>query len=114
MQNQIAVRVGHGRENVEEQPETRLDARGVRVTPHVYWHAVDDLQHQIGLITCRDTGVEQARNIWVRQSREQVTFAREALHTTTLKQSKIQKLDGYGCLVAAIAAFRPPDRPHPA
>jgi hypothetical protein len=70
--------------------------------------AVHQLQHQVGLAAGGDAGVEQPRDVRVRQPRQDAAFALEALAGLGAVKPPVHQLDGGLAFVAAVAAPRQP------
>ena len=74
------MRMHHGGEHVEEQPHAGREAEGMLLAVALDRQAVDVLEHEVGLRPVgRDAGVEQVRDVRVREPREKVAVARKAL-----------------------------------
>ena len=76
---EIGVRVRDGRQHVEEQPHARLDVEAAVVAVAIDVLALDVLEHEIRLPAGGDAGVDQPRDVRVREAREDAAFAPEAL-----------------------------------
>jgi len=77
--------------------------------------AVDVLQHQVGLRAVgHDAGVQQPRDVRVRQAREDAALALEARRVAVAEQARAQELDRDLALVAAVRAPRQPHGAHAA
>ena len=74
----LRVRVRHGGEHVEEEPQAGRDVEGSVVAPAVDRLALDVLEHQVGLAGLGDAGIDQLGDVGVLQTREDRALAAEA------------------------------------
>jgi hypothetical protein len=109
MDDQVGVRVSDGLEHVEEQAQPRLDAQRARVAILVDGLAVDVLENEIGLPGLRDARVDQMRDAWVSEPREERAFAPEPLFAGAIDQRDVQELDRGLTFEAAVTAVGEPD-----
>jgi hypothetical protein len=72
------------------------------------------LEHQVRLAAGREPGVEQARDVRVREPREDAALALEAARAVAAHQCEIEQLDRRLPFVAAVAAAGEPDAAHAA
>ena len=72
------------------------------------------LQHEERLAARRDAGIDEMRDVRMREPREDAAFAPEARFTRAADERRVQELHGGAALEAAVAAFREPDRAHAA
>ncbi len=75
--DQVGVGVRDRRLDVQEQADARLDAEPLVVAVAIDVLAVDVLQHQVGLPGSRDAGVDQPRDVRVRELGQHRPFAAE-------------------------------------
>ena len=68
--DQVGVGVRDRRQDVEEQADARLDAEPLVVAVAIDVLAVDVLEHQVGLTGARHAGVDQPRDVRVREPGE--------------------------------------------
>ena len=114
MHDQVGMRVGHGRQHVEEQANALLDAQARFVAVGVEVPALDELEHQVGLARVGHAGVDQPGDVRMGEPREDGAFAPEALFTAAADQRGVQQLDRDLALEAAVAARGQPHAAHAA
>ena len=110
--DEVRVRVRDRRQDVQKQADTRGDAELSAVAVAVDLLAVDVLQHQKGLADRREAGVDEMRDVRVRQPREDVALSRETLFAGVADQRGVQQLHGDPALESAVAAFGQPHASH--
>jgi hypothetical protein len=110
--DQVGVRVRHRREDVEEQPDARIDPQRVLVAMLVEVPAVNVLQHQIRLAGTRDAGVDETRDVRMSEARENGAFALEAFSTSAPDELGVEQLHRGLTLESAVAARREPYAAH--
>ena len=89
MQDQVAVRVRHRREHVEEEPHPGVDAELPVAAPAIDGRALDVLENQIGLAAVRDAGIEQPGDVRMREAGEEAAFAPEAFGADAARQAQV-------------------------
>ena len=67
-----------------------------------------------GWLPAAHAGIQQARDVRMRQARQHVAFAREALDAAVPEQRQVQELDRDARLIPTVAALGAPDRAHAA
>jgi hypothetical protein len=117
MHHQLRVGGGDGLHHVDEQPQAGFHVQLALIAPAIDGLAAHQLQHQVGLATftvAGHPGVEQARDVWVFQPRQDAALALEALARLGAVQAPVHQLDGGLAVVAAVAAARQPHAGHAA
>ena len=115
MQDQLAVRVRHGGEHVEEQPHARVGRRAPRVAPAVDRLALDVLEHEVRLAAGVHAGVDQPRDVRMRRGAPSALPSRRKRSMPPRpEQRQVEQLDRDARLVAPVAAVREPHRAHAA
>ncbi len=104
----------HGLGDLQEQLEASDRIEPSIVSEAVDACALDVLEHEVRLAGRRDAGVEQARDVRVRQSGEQRPLAPEALVAAFPEQRQVQQLHGDGAFEPSVAPPGAPDRAHAA
>ena len=74
----------------------------------------DVFEREVGLPVGCDAGVDQARDVRVRQPGEDAAFALEACAAGEADEGQVEQLDGDAAAVAAVAAAGAPDAAHAA
>ena len=87
-----------------------VDAEPLLVAVAVDVAAVDVLEHQVRLSGAGDAGVDQPRDVRMREPREDRAFALEALLAGAADQRRVQQLERGAALEAAVAARAPATR----
>ena len=101
-------------QHVVEQRETLAHAEALLLAMEVDGFALHQLEHEIGLPAGRHAGVEQARDVRVRQARQDLAFALEALGRGAPEQRQVQQFHRDFAAVAPVVAPRPPHGAAPA
>ena len=117
VQDQPVVRVRHRVQHVQHQVQPRGQRQVVRGAELVDGQARHVFQHQVGLAGPgggQVAGVEQPRDVRVRQPRHDAALAREALGAGGREQPGVEELDRHLGLEAAVGALRQPDAAHAA
>ena len=114
MDDEIAVSVRHGGQNVEEQPDALLDAETAlsavlidALAPHVF-------QNEVRLAICLDTGIQQPRDVRMLQASEHASLTRKPLLRGMADQSRVQQFHCHLAFESTIAAMGEPDGAHAA
>ena len=111
--DQRCVRVRHGIEHVEEEPQPRVHVEPVLIAVPIDRLAVDVLEHEIRLAGRRHARIEQLRDVRMREPRQDAAFALESILAAS-REREVQELDRHPPIESAIGALREPDRAHPA
>jgi hypothetical protein len=112
--DQVGVRVRDRREHVEKEPQPVVDPQRALVAILVDGDAVDVLEDQVGLSRGGHARVDQVRDVRVRDAREDVPLAAEALLGGAPEPRDVEQLDGGAPFEAAVAALRQPHAAGPA
>ena len=112
---EIGVRVRHRVSDLQEQLEARApypvaarrQYRSMRV-------AFDVFEDQVRLRRGRDSGIEQSRDVRMREPREHRALALEPFVALTADERQVEELDGDETLEAAVASPGAPHGPHAA
>ena len=112
MHQQVAVGVGHGVGQLQEEVQALSQRQGLyRFIDRLALHV---LQHEVGQALFAGTGVQQARDVRVAQARQRLALLGKALQHGGAVHAAFQQLDGGATLVAAVAAARLEDLTHAA
>jgi hypothetical protein len=114
MDNQVGMGVGHSAEHINEQTDARFYAEPVVVAVFINALSLDMLENEIWFAFRSDTGIDQFRDMWMPELTKYSAFADKALQAAACRNRKMQKLDCYPPLEAAVTALRQPYAPHPA
>ncbi len=115
VQHQAVVRLRHRGQDVQHQRQPLRGGQREALAVLVDGLAVDVLQHQVRLgAVGHDAGIEQARDVRVRQARQDAALALEARRVAVAEQARAQELDRHLALVAAVVAARQPHGAHAA
>ena len=112
MHQQLAVGVGDGVGQLQEQRQPRFQRLGGAGL--VDGDAVDILQHEVGQPAVADAGVQQRGDVRVRQARQGLAFLGEAVQHGLRVHAAAQQLDGGAAVVAAVGAAGLEDLAHAA
>src|SRR5215510_4545676 len=111
MNDQIRVRVGNCIKHVEKKTDPSSYFQHAAVTVPVNRFAFNMLKYQIGISVLREPGIQQLRNVRMREPPENCSLALKSLFTLAADQSNIQDLACYAALKASVTAFCEPDNP---
>ena len=112
MHQQVAVGVGHGVGQLQEEMQALSQRQGLyRFIDRLALHV---LQHEVGQALFAGTGVQQARDVRVAQARQRLALLGKALQHGGAVHAAFQELDSGATLVAAVAAARLEDLTHAA
>jgi hypothetical protein len=114
VEDEVAVGVRDRVEHVENEADAGADVEPALVAPAVDRHAVDMLEDEIRLAAFGDAGVEEARDVRMRESRERLALAREPRRAAAAEQREVEQLERDARVVAAVAAASEPDAAHAA
>ena len=114
MHDQVGVRVGDGLEHIEEQAHAGLEPERVMIAVGVDVLALDVLQHQVGLLHRRHTGVDEVRDMRMSEPGQDAALAREPRFRVAAHQTQVQQLDRDLPVEPAIAPLSQPDGSHAA
>ena len=115
MHDQMLVRVVHGREHLEEQPQAREHIElGARRSNQRERHAIDVLEHDEGLTRRQHARVVQARHVGVAERRQRIALARESRQVALALQDEHGHLERHLALHHAVGALRQPHHRHAA
>ena len=112
--DEIRVCTGDGIEHIEHETHAIIGRDSPAVTVFVDTDAFHVLEHEIGLTDLADSGVEQARDVGMRELGEDVALAAESVFRTAADQCKIEQLDCHLPLESTIGPVCEPDLPHAA
>jgi hypothetical protein len=112
--DQVGVRVGDCLQDIEKETQARFDAERVLNAIPIDGLTIDVLENEKGLPDWRHTGVDEPRNVWMREAREDVALAAEPLFASGIHARDVQQLDRRASFKAAVASFREPHRAHSA
>ena len=112
--NQVGMRVRDRLQHIEEETETGVDVQPVLVAIVVDALALHVLEHQVRVARLRYTRIDKVGNVRMREPREDVALAPEALFAGAAHQRDVQQLDRRTSFEAAIAALGEPDAAHAA
>ena len=104
MNHQALMRVLDRRADTEKQLQALSDRRPVRATELVDRRAVDELHHEIRDAAVGGAAVEEARDVRVIQTRENLALPAEALNDSGRVESRAHQLQRDLLLVLAIGA----------
>ncbi|CAM4072987.1 hypothetical protein ROSA5918_21850 [Roseateles saccharophilus] len=108
------MRMGHGRQHVEEEADAGRDVQRLLLAVLVDGQALDILQHEIGLAAVVHAGIQQPRDMRVRKPAEDLALAGEAGRATAAEHAGAEELDRNVALEAAVGPARQPNRAHAA
>ncbi len=111
---QLAVCRAHRGQHLQEQADAGMQGQPCHIAPSVDALALHPFQHQVGLALRREAGIEQLRDAWVAQPRQQGALAPKALLHDRVAPPGLEELDGRVALVAAVMAPCAPDLAHAA
>jgi hypothetical protein len=114
MHDQVAMRMRDRQHRIHEQSNPCLDVEVVRIAVPVDAIAIDVLQDQELLAVGSRAGIEQPRDVRMRQARQQPAFATKALAEFFLRDGAVQELDRALRFEAPVAAARKPHFAHAA
>src|SRR6266851_9557014 len=77
--NQVGMRVRHRRQHIDKQPEARVDVQHALIAIHIDVLSLDVFENQIWLTVGKYAGVDQVRDVRVRQPGEEAAFSLESL-----------------------------------
>src|SRR6202158_1537905 len=77
--NQVGMRVRHRRRHIDKQPEARVDVQHALIAIHIDVLSLDVFENQIRLAVGKYAGVDQVRDVRVRQPGEEAAFSLESL-----------------------------------
>ena len=106
--DQVAVGMRHRGQDVVEQREAPFDVEAALVAVAGDGLPGDEVEHQVRLPGRRHAGVDEARDVRVRQSRQDGAFALEPLAAGVAQHRPVQQLDGDEAADALVGAPRPP------
>ena len=112
--DELRVRMLHRLQHLTEERKARALVQPPRVAKGIDALAGHMLEHEVGLALLGDPGIDEARDVRVRQPRQDRALAPEARGQRALKQAGVQQLDRRAGLEAPVAAFSQPDRAHAA
>jgi hypothetical protein len=112
--DEVRVRVLHCRQHLEHEREPLLGGEMLLVAVRVDAPALDVLEDEVRLAVVAHAGIEQPRDVQVREPRERGPFAAEALDAGGIEECEVEQLHRDDALVPALAATCKPDAPHAA
>src|SRR5256885_3349659 len=101
------------RKDIEEQPDASVDTQVLSVAMAIDRLAIDVLENQKRLARRCYAGVEETRDVRMREPREQHAFAREALFAAAGKRD-VKELHGHAAVEPAVASLGKPNGAHAA
>src|SRR5262249_3443524 len=110
--DQVRVCMNDRVENVEKETQPRIDAQRALVAESVEAHACDVFEDEIRLAGRRDAGVDQTRDMRMRQTGEYRAFPAKTLLAGTPDERDVEELDRHASLETTIAALGQPDAAH--
>jgi hypothetical protein len=114
MDDQVRVGVGDRFKHLEKELEAPLHTEALRIAIFIDRPAFDVFENQVGLTRGCNARIDQARNVRIRQTRENLAFAPEALLAAPPDEAGVEEFQGGPALEAAVAPMREPDVAHPA
>jgi hypothetical protein len=101
-----------GRSDVEKEADAAVNTELVMIAVLVNWFAFDMLENQIGLASFVDACINEFGDVRMSKLAENAPLALETFDATACGDRKMQELDRYEPLEAAIASLRQPDASH--
>ena len=114
MHDQVAMRVTHRIQHLQEQHRALAQAEGVRIAPAVDRHAVDPFHHEVRLAVLADATVQQDRDVGMLQPRQDLAFAQEAFTRGGRIGTGADQLERGPVRIGAVAASNGVHRAHAA
>ena len=112
--DQIAVGMRDGAQNVLEQAYSRPDIQSHALAVGVDGFAFHVLEHQVGLRAFGDPRVQQPRDVRMVEPGEGAAFEPKALFARLADPHGVNELDRHGAFVAAVGAMSAPHAAHAA
>ena len=112
MDDEVRVRVLHGAQHLSEQREARAQRQAERIAVCEERLTLDELEREVRLALRRDAGVVQARDVRMRESRENVALAGEAAALRAVVEHHVRQLEGDGPSQVTVRALGEPDHAH--
>jgi hypothetical protein len=114
MQHQLRMRELDRTEHLQEQAQAFANRQAFVVAVRRERFAVDVLHREIGLTGGAHAGVVESRDIWMRQRRQDVALALEALGELGLARPLKRQFQRHFALQLPVPTFGEPDRAHAA
>ncbi len=77
--DQVAMRVAHRIEDLQEQPDALAQSKAARIAPTINGLACDELHHEVRFAIRADAAIQQGGDIRMLQASQDLPFAQETL-----------------------------------
>ena len=114
MHDQVAMRITHRVQHLQEQHHALAQAEAARIAPSVDGFAIDALHHEIRFAVGADAAIEQGGDVGMLQAGQDLPFAQETFARDRRIGARADQLERGLLRVRAVTAFDRMHRAHAA